>query len=808
MSSFLIIGAGISGLASAALLARDGHTVTVLEARKDVGGRAGSWERRGFRFDTGPSWFLMPEVFDHFYRLMGTSIDEQLALVTLDPGYRVYFEGEKEPLEISASRDENIELFERIEKGAGARLDRYLESARETYEMAKERFLYTSFEDLRPVMTRDVRAQLPKFGRLLLEPLSRLVARTVRDRRLRQILGYPAVFLGSSPKLTPSMYHLMSHLDLSDGVYYPMGGFARVIETIAGLAKEAGAKVVTGASVTRIVVEHGAATGVEYTDKKGDVQFLDADFVVSAADLHHTETQLLEPEQRSYPEEYWQSRVAGPGALLLYLGVRGELPELEHHTLLFTKNWQVGFDAIFGANPSVPAPASLYVCKPSGVDPDVAPEGSENLFVLVPIPADPTIGHGGVDRGGDERIEALADQVIAQIAEWTGIDDLASRITVRRTVGPGDFADDLHAWKGTALGPAHTLRQSAFFRPGNVSRKVARLYYVGSSTIPGIGLPMCLISAEVLLKRLRGDTTTTPLSEPLVESVSVADAATREERQALAAVSEATAAARAARAARVAAFTAATKQAAGRVGRVATWAGKAVAAAATAAVVTIKSGIEAQRSAPEAETADAGTAKPEAAAFAGEELVVVHAESTELVVAEPTTNPRTARPTKAVEPAEEPAEEPEPEAAVAIDDEPEPEPEPELAVEDYAEPADDEDSGEALDPEDGEVAPEDEPEASDDAEDDDAADEDEDDESESESENGSEDEDESEDVEDEGTEDEGIDGEDSDGEPAKRPYWLEEDYDADAIVTEKEGRPYWLDEPEGSLAGEPVEDDR
>jgi phytoene desaturase len=201
------------------------------------------------------------------------------------------------------------------------------------------------------------------------------------------------------------------------------------------------------------------------------------------------------------------------------LGVKGELPQLEHHTLLFTREWERGFEAIFGSQPSVPEPASLYICKPGGVDPDVAPEGYENLFVLVPIPADPTIGRGDVDGDGDTRIEVLADRVIDQISKWAGIPDLASRITVRRTYGPGNFVDDLHAWNGTALGPAHTLKQSAFFRAGNVSKKVDGLYYVGGSTIPGIGLPMCLISAEILVKRLRGDTTTEPMAEPLVPSV-------------------------------------------------------------------------------------------------------------------------------------------------------------------------------------------------------------------------------------------------------------------------------------------------
>ena len=508
MSEIVIIGGGIAGLASAALLARAGHEVTLLEKHEVLGGRTGVWLKDGFRFDTGPSWYLMPEVFDHFYRLLGTTAEEQLSLITLDPGYRVYFEGEADPVDISASRDENLDIFEAIEDGAGFRLHDYLESAEETHELAKRKFLYTTFADLRPVLTTEVLGQGRRFLRLLTQPLSRFIARRFKDRRLRQILGFPAVFLGASPRTTPSMYHLMSHLDLTEGVQYPMGGFSTVIESIAKLAREHGVTIVTSADVQRILVEDGAATGVEYRGAQGEVLFADGDIVVSAADLHFTETRLLDEGQQTYPQKYWDARVASPGALLIHLGIDGTLPQLEHHNLLFAKKWEEGFKAIMGKE--VPAPASLYICKPSGVDPSVAPEGSENVFVLVPIPADPTIGHGG-----DDRIEQLADAVIEQIAEWTGIADLASRITVRRTVGPGDFADDLNAWHGSALGLAHTLRQSAFFRARNVSKKVSGLYYVGASTTPGIGLPMCLISAELLVKRLRGDVSTRPLREPL-----------------------------------------------------------------------------------------------------------------------------------------------------------------------------------------------------------------------------------------------------------------------------------------------------
>jgi phytoene desaturase len=514
----VVIGGGIAGLASAALLAREGYATTILEARDEVGGRAGSWEHEGFRFDTGPSWYLMPEVFDHFYRLLGTTAAEQLRLTRLDPGYRVFFEKQAGRLDIVADRAANLRTFEAIEPGAAAALDRYLDSARDTYRVALRRFLYSTFASFGPLLRRDVLGRMGTLMRLLLRPLDRFVAGFVDDGRLRQLLGYPAVFLGSAPSMTPSMYHLMSHLDLEDGVYYPDGGFAAVIESIARLADAEGVTTLTGATVTRITTStrgRARVTGVDYTDPTGAARQVAADLVVSAADLHHTETTLLPAEMRSYPQRWWDKRTAGPGAILVFLGVRGALPQLSHHSLFFTEDWADNFGRIFGDSPSVPSPASIYVCRPSATDSAVAPTGHENLFVLVPVPADPGIGRGGIDGAGDLAVEQVADEVIRQISSWAKIPDLADRIVVRRTMGPADFESDLNSWKGSALGPAHTLRQSAFLRGKNVSAKVDGLLYAGATTVPGIGLPMCLISAELVIKRLRGDISTSALAEPL-----------------------------------------------------------------------------------------------------------------------------------------------------------------------------------------------------------------------------------------------------------------------------------------------------
>ena len=532
MSAAIVIGGGIAGLATAALLADEGHEVTLLEARDELGGRAGSWESGGFRWDTGPSWYLMPEVFDHFFRMLGTTAEQELDLVPLVPAYRVYTQNHPEPLEIVSGRAEARALFEGVEAGAGAKLDAYLDSAGDTYDLSVTRFLYDSYESTAALRSPEMLKRMPQ-----LAPLLTRIARELHRQALHRSASAPGARV---PGGVPRRFAVRRAEPLPpDEPPRPRRGRALPARRLhhdhrrhrPARATERGVRIETGAEVvgdhdgTRGV--HGAGAASKAASKaEGDRR---APGRRAVAGGRHRRVGGRPAPQRDgaappaaadLPRGVVDQARAEPRRAAAAARRRGRASgSSSHHTLLFAEDWRSNFDDIFGASPKVPDPASIYVCRPSATDAAVAPAGHENLFVLVPVPADTTLGHGGVDGDGDPAVEAAADRVIAQISEWCGIPDLAGRIVERRTIAPADFHSDLHAWRGNALGLSHTLRQSAVFRPRNVSKKVDGLYYAGTSALPGIGLPMCLISAELVIKRLRGDRTAGPLPEPVALGV-------------------------------------------------------------------------------------------------------------------------------------------------------------------------------------------------------------------------------------------------------------------------------------------------
>lgn len=486
----VIIGAGAGGLALANILAKAGMHVTVYEQNEGPGGRMGILQKHGFTFDTGPSWYLMKDVFEDYFQLFGKSTADYYELERLNPGYRVFYEQGK-PITISADLDENIRTFESLEPGAGKRLEQYVENGERNYHAALSYFLYNPFIRIRSVVNADVLKAAPAFLRLFGQSLHSYVKRIFRVQILQQLLEYPSVFLGASPFNTPALYQLMSYLDFKEGVYYPKRkGMYAVTEALTDLGKELGVQYRYGESVEQIVVDGGVATGIVVNGKK-----ISTDLVVSNADLQFTEQNLLPQKARSFSAAYWTKRKPGPSALLMYLGVKGELPELEHHNLFFVKNWRKNFEDIY-TNKKWPKQASMYVSKTSATDTSTAPRGCQNIFVLVPLPA------GGT---GKTNVAKMVDHYLAQLERMSGIGDVRSRIVYKEIRTPEYFGEYFNAWQNTALGMSHTLRQSAMLRPSVKSKKVKNLYYVGAGSQPGIGVPMCIISAQLVYKYLVND---------------------------------------------------------------------------------------------------------------------------------------------------------------------------------------------------------------------------------------------------------------------------------------------------------------
>jgi phytoene desaturase len=483
-SSVVVVGGGFGGLSTACYLADAGAEVTLLEKNNQLGGRASRLEVDGFKFDMGPSWYLMPDVFEQFFGYFDRSPSDYYELTRLDPHYRIFFK-DGDQVDMVPDLETNRQTFESYEPGAGERFDTYLEKSKLNYQVGMEHFVYEDRTSLRDYADWDVMKNAR--GLSLIGSMQDHVEKYFEHPKLQQIMQYSLVFLGGSPQNTPALYNLMSHVDFNMGVYYPENGLGGVVDGIVSLGSELGVTYNTGMDVSEIRGREGA-----FVTRADDGSEFYSDYVVSNADYRHTEMELLPPEKRQYDSDYWDSRTYAPSAFLLYLGVEGDVDELAHHTLVLPTDWDDHFEKIFD-EPAWPDEPAYYLCVPSETDDTVAPEGHSNLFALVPVAA------GLSDT--EEMREAYRNKLLADIAENTGV-DLRDRIVVERAFSISDFADRYNSTEGTALGLAHTLRQTALFRPDHHSTAVDGLFFTGSFTTPGIGVPMCLISGQLTAEEM------------------------------------------------------------------------------------------------------------------------------------------------------------------------------------------------------------------------------------------------------------------------------------------------------------------
>lgn len=480
MKKIIVIGAGFAGLATATSLADKGFEVTILEKNATLGGRARLFEVDGFRFDMGPSWYWMPDVFENYFAKFNKKPSDYYHLIRLDPSYAVIFDSNTK-VDIPAGIEKLKALFESIEIGSGARLEAFLHQAAYKYDVGMNKFVWKPSRSLSEFVSLKL---LYDLGRMdVLQSFATHIRKFFTDPKLLQLMEFPILFLGATPENTPAMYSLMNYAEIALGTWYPMGGMHEIVKGMVSLAQEKGVNILCNQNVEKIEITGSKAKKVitQHTS-------FEADVVVAAADYHHVDTQLL-GEYRNYSDQYWDKRTLAPSSLLYYLGVNKRIPKLLHHNLFFDEDFKQHAHEIY-TQPQWPSKPLFYVSAPSKTDPTVAPAGHENVFILIPVAPD-------LKDDNEATREYYFDLVMNRLEAYVG-EEIRPHIVYKRTFAHSDFRADYNAFKGNAYGLANTLLQTAFLKPKLKNKKVSNLFYTGQLTVPGPGVPPSLISGLVV----------------------------------------------------------------------------------------------------------------------------------------------------------------------------------------------------------------------------------------------------------------------------------------------------------------------
>jgi len=480
----IVIGAGFAGLSAATTLAQQGFDVTLLEKNKELGGRARKLEIDGFTFDMGPSWYWMPDVFENYFSQFNTTVAQQYDLIRLDPSYAVFFSKE-EVVKIPANLNEFYQLFEKYEAGSSVQLKKFLAEAEYKYNVSMSDFVHKpslsifEFVDLR-ILNAALKMDLFK-------SISKYIHKHFKNQKLIQLLEFPVLFLGAKPNETPALYSMMNYADIVLGTWYPMGGMYKIVEAMVNVAKAQGVKIKTGEVVSKINVEAGKAVSVI----SNGVTY-EAEVIIGAADYHHVEQNLLEEKYRNYSESYWKSRKMAPSCLMYYIGLDKKLTGLEHHNLFFDTPFDLHAEEIYD-RPQWPTQPLFYSTCASMTDKSVAPEGKENLVLLIPI---------AVDIEDTEEIREKYFNIMMDRLEHLTGQTIKQHVIVKKSYAINDFKKDYNSFGGNAYGLANILMQTAILKPSLKNKKVSNLYYAGQLTVPGPGVPPSIISGQVVAKAI------------------------------------------------------------------------------------------------------------------------------------------------------------------------------------------------------------------------------------------------------------------------------------------------------------------
>lgn len=487
MKKIIIIGAGLGGLSAACRLAKSGFSVTVLEKNDSVGGKVNSVESSGYKFDTGASLITLPHIFEEVFEFCGRKLSDYLAFEKLDPICR-YFWSDGSVFDASEDLEKTEEQIAKIAPEDVENFRKYIADAKQKFEIAGRTFLSKSLNELPELLTAKNLPDLLKISSL--KTLDKHNAQFFKSEKLRQLFNRFATYNGSSPYKIPATFALIPFVEFGFGAWYARGGIYEIPKALEKLATELGVEFLFDADVEQILIKDKKATGVKLKNEVDDEDFLFADIIVSNADAVVTYKELIdEKERKSFPDKKLEKREPSSSGFVLLLGAKEKFPQLAHHNIFFSDDYETEFRHIFDVRIPTPHP-TVYVSASSVTDQTQAPENCENLFVLVNVP------YMRWQVNWDFEADAYRNVIVGKLEKF-GLKNLNDSIEFQEIITPEDFQYKYRANKGSIYGISSNGILSAFRRIPNKSGDIENLYFTGGATHPGGGMPLVILSAKM-----------------------------------------------------------------------------------------------------------------------------------------------------------------------------------------------------------------------------------------------------------------------------------------------------------------------